>query len=101
MTDWGKKWKRDNDANRCTAAAAAALQDFDESLDPSGDNFSGVCSKTLREMKDVDLHPLRKGDTFPNKEILTLRFAEKANLFAIRIQTRRSDLFPEGQCSRL
>jgi hypothetical protein len=93
MTDWVKTWKRDNDANRRTAAAAAALRDFDESLDPSCDLFTGVCSRTLREMKDVELHPLRKGDTFPNKEILMLRIAEEANLFAIRIQTRRSDLF--------
>jgi hypothetical protein len=85
MTDWGEKWKRDNDANQRTAAAAAALQDFDESLDPSCDQFTGVCSRTLREMKDVELHPLRKGDTFPNKEILMLRIAEEANLFAIRI----------------
>ena len=40
---------RDNDANRRTAAAAAAaLLDFDESLDPSGDqHFTGVCSRTL------------------------------------------------------
>ncbi len=83
----GKKWKRDNDANRRTAAAAAAaLQDFDESLDPSGDcdHFTGVCSRTLREMKDVELHPLRKGDTFPNKELLMLRIAEEAILFAIQ-----------------
>ncbi len=84
MTDWGKKWKRGNDANwRTAAAAAAGLKDFDESLDPSGDNFRGVCSRTLREMKDAELHPLHKGDTFPNKEILMLRIAEKANLFAI------------------
>ena len=44
-------------------------------------------------MKDVELNPLRKGDTFPNKEIVMLRIAEEANLFGIRIQTRRSDLF--------
>ena len=93
ITDWKNKWKRDNDANRRTAAAAAALRDFDESLDPSCDLFTGVCSRTLREMKDVELHPLHKGDTFPNKEIPMLRIAEEANLFAIRIQTRRSDLF--------
>ena len=93
LTDWGKKWKRDNDTNRRTAAAAAALQEFDESLDLSGHQFTGVCSRTLREMKDVELHPLRKGDTFPNKELVMLRIAEEANLFAIRIQTRRSDLF--------
>jgi hypothetical protein len=34
-------------------------------------------------MKDVELHPLHKGDIFPNKEILMLRIAEEANLFAI------------------
>ena len=93
LTDWAKKWKRDNDTNRRTAAAAAALQEFDESLDLSGHQFTGVCSRTLREMKDVELHPLRKGDTFLNKELVMLRIAEEANLFAIRIQTRRSDLF--------
>jgi hypothetical protein len=72
LTDWEKKWKRDNDANRRTAAAAAALQDFDESLDLSGHQFTGVCSRTLLEMKDVELHPLGKGDTFPNKELVML-----------------------------
>ena len=55
-----------------TAAAAAALQDVDESLDHFGEQFTGVCSKTLREMKDVEQCPLRKGDTFPNKEIVML-----------------------------
>ena len=89
----GKKWKRDNDANRHTAAAAVALQDFDKSLDLSGYQFTGVCSRTLCEMKDVELHPLCKGDTFPNKELVMLRIAEEANLFAIRIQSRRNDLF--------
>ena len=61
MTDWGKKWKRDNDTSRHSAAAAAALQNFDESLDPSSDNFTGVCSRTLWEMKDVELHPAVQG----------------------------------------
>ena len=95
VTAWEKKWKRNNDANRRTAAAAAALQDVDESLEPSAGDllYTGVCTRTLREMKDVELNPLRKGDTFPNKEILMLRIVEEANLFAVRIQTRRSDLF--------
>ena len=95
MTAWEKKWKRNNDANRRTAAAAAVLQDVDESLEPSAGDllYTGVCTRTLREMKDVELNPLRKGDTFPNKEILMLRIVEEANLFAVRIQTRRSDLF--------
>jgi hypothetical protein len=93
VTEWKKKWKRTNDANRRTAAAAAALQDVDESLDPSGDLYTGVCTRSLWEMKDVEINPLRKGDTFPNKEILMLRIAEEANLFAVRFQTRRSDLF--------
>jgi hypothetical protein len=89
----GKKWKRDNDADRRTAAAAVALQDIDESLDLSGYQFTGVCSRTLREMKDVELHPLHKGDTFLNKELVMLQIPEEANLFAIQIQTHRSDLF--------
>jgi hypothetical protein len=72
MSHWERTWKRDNDANRGTAAAAAALKYFDESLDHSGDHFTGVCSRTLWEMKAVELHPLRKGDTFPNKEIVML-----------------------------
>ena len=95
VTAWEKKWKRNNDANRRTAAAAAALQDVDESLEPSAGDllYTGVCTRTLREMKDVELNPLCKGDTFPNKEILMLRIVEEANLFAVRIQTRRSDLF--------
>ncbi len=72
MSDWERTWKRDSDTNRRTTAAAAALQDFDESLDHFGEQFTGVCSKTLREMKDVDQHPLCKGDTFPNKETVML-----------------------------
>jgi hypothetical protein len=72
MSDWERTWKRDSDANRHTAAAAAALRDFDESLDHFGEQFTGVCSKTLWEMKDVEQRPLRKGDTFPNKETVML-----------------------------
>ena len=72
MSDWERSWKRDSDVNRRTAAAAAALQDFDESLDPFGEQFTGVCSKTLWEMKDVEQRPLRKGDTFPNKETVMI-----------------------------
>jgi hypothetical protein len=93
VTEWEKKWKKINDANRRTAAAAAALQDFDESIDPSCEVYSGVCTRTLREMRDVEINPLRKGHTFPNKEILMLRIAEEANLFGVRIQSRRSDSF--------
>jgi hypothetical protein len=72
MSDWERTWKRDSNANRRTAAAAAALQDFDESLDHFGEQFTGVCSKTLLEMKDVEQRPLRKGDTFPSKETVML-----------------------------
>ena len=93
VTEWEKKWKKVNDANRRTAAAAAALQDFDESIDQSGEVYSDICTRTLREMRDVEINPLRKDHTFPNKEILMLRIAEEANLFGVRIQSRWSDCF--------
>ena len=41
----------------------------------------------------MEINPLRKDHTFPNKEILMLRIAEEANLFGVRIQSRRSDCF--------
>ncbi len=72
MSDWERTWKRDSNTNPRTTAAAAALQDFAESLNHFGEQFTGVCSKTLREMKAVEQRPLRKGDTFPNKEIVIL-----------------------------
>ena len=69
MSDWERTWKRDSDANLHTAAAAVALQDFDESLDPTVDQFTGVCSRTLREMKDVELHHCARVTHSPTRKL--------------------------------
>jgi hypothetical protein len=83
---WEQLCKRRNNANRHSVAAAAALRDFDESIETCGKIYSGVTTKTLRQMNKVELSPLQLHHTFPSKETVMLQVAEEANLFGVRIQ---------------
>ena len=90
---WQQICMRRNDTNRRSVAAAAALREFDESIGTCDKIFTGGTTKTLRQMNDVEQSPLQLNHTFPSKETVMLRVAEEANLFGVRIQVCRSDLF--------
>ncbi len=47
IRSWEQLCKRSNDANRRSVAAAAALHDFDESIETCDKIYSGVTTKTL------------------------------------------------------
>ena len=93
LVSWKQECKQKNDANCRSVAAAAALREFDESIGTCDKIYTGVTTKTLRQMNEVEQAPLQLGHTFPSNKIVMPRIAEEANLFGVRIQVCRSDLF--------
>ncbi len=57
-------------------------------------DWTGVCTSTLRTMKDVeDGTRLAVGQTFPNRDLIAFRTAEEANLCRIYVTILRSSKF--------
>jgi hypothetical protein len=53
--------------------------------------WTGVCTSTLRKMNDVENGTrLAVGQTFPNRDLITLRTAEEANLRGIYVTILRA-----------
>ena len=61
-------------------------------LDYEPELFSGCLSLTLRPMSEVQANCLEAHHTFPNREILSMRVAEEANLRGINILCIWSDI---------
>ena len=57
-------------------------------------NWTGVCTSTLRTMNEVENGTrLAVGQTFPNRDLITLRTAEEANLRGIYVTILKSSKF--------
>ena len=87
---WEKSWKHEKDRERRKSAHGKAI---DETI-----TYTGVVSDLLRPMTEVKLTPMKVGDNFPTKCILTLRIVEEANLYGVCIAFKRSNSFQVDVC---
>ena len=54
-------------------------------------HYSGDCCELLRPMTCVEESPMKRGDTYPSKEICLIRIGEQSNLFNGDILIKKSD----------
>jgi len=66
------------------------LKENNEEYEP--ESSSGCLALVLRPMTDVQKGCLEVNHTFPDKEIMSMRVAEKANLRGVNLFCARSEL---------
>ena len=90
LRKWERRWKHEKDKERRKSSH--------ETTTDKTFAYTGVVSDLLRPMSEVKTTPLKVGDNFSTKGILTLRIVEEANFYGVCIAFKRSKSFQVDVC---